>query len=183
MNKTLRRGLAGLALAGLLVPGSGAATAASQDIREAYVPIDKAPRKAKVDTSETFAGLQFNGTRPLEVAPVGPLPPLLPDDEYGCDWSTAEQLQEEGKVPDGWIAVARREGTCFGFQDKLNAATAAGADGLVVVSNHRGVDVNGTAVAAIPAMLISFEDGDRLIKSIKMRKPQRIEITMTVNPE
>lgn len=180
MRNRFARRAAGAAVVCLVLPGM-AVPAASQDIREAYVGIDKAPRTAKIGVGDSFAGLQFNGTRPLEVASVGPLPPLLPDDEYGCDWSTARAVDESGATPDGWIAVARREGTCFGFQDKLNAATLAGADGLIVVSNHRGVDVNGTAVAAIPAILISFEDGDRLIKSIKMGKPQRINVTMTVD--
>lgn len=170
--------LATVVVVGLAVTLAGAASAHPSGLREAYVSIDKAPKKAKVGVGERLPGLQFNGTRPLELGPVGPLPPLLPDDEYGCDWSSAQKIDESGKVPDGWIAVARREGTCFSFQDKLNAAVRAGADGLIVVSNERGVDVNGTAVAPIPAILISFEDGDRLIKSIKMRNPRAINVTM-----
>jgi hypothetical protein len=181
MKKTFIQVLATITVVGVAVAASGAASARPAALREAYAGVDKAPKKATVERGEKLAGLQFNGTRPLEIGPVGPLPPLLSDDVYGCDWSTAQEMDEAGKVPDGWIAVARREGTCFGFQDKLNAAMAAGADGLIVVSNGRGVDVNGTAVATIPAILISFKDGDRLIKSIEMRNPQAINVTMAAD--
>ncbi|MFN2388150.1 MAG: PA domain-containing protein [Actinomycetota bacterium] len=175
MTRTLARGVLGLILCLQVVAVPAIAGVPAGD---AYVNIDKAPRKAAVDAGERFLGKEFNGSRPLELGAVGPLPALKSDDRFGCDWTTAQSIDQSGRVPEGWIGVTRREGTCFQFQEKINAAQAAGADGLIVVTNARGVDVNGTAVSAFPVVLISQEEGERLLRSIKMARPTAVQVTI-----
>lgn len=138
-----------------------------------FVTVTGAPEDSELEAGEHIAGQEFTDTRPVANGHVDPAPAFLADDEYGCAWATARSSGAEN-----WIGVARRgQGTdlnpddpqpdrCAGFQTKFTTARAAGASALIVVS-HVPVDGSFLAAADIPGVMVSPEDGNRLIAALE----------------
>jgi hypothetical protein len=145
--------------------------------------VNVAPGGAQVTPGEHIAGIEFTNSRPLIDGPVGPVPVFFADDEFGCQWTAAAA----SGIPE-WIGLARRgltappPGTdlCPGFQNKFNAATAAGADGLIVI-NFDDTTTAGTAAATIPGVMVTLSDGNRLKNSLVPGNPQQVKVTLCVD--
>jgi hypothetical protein len=155
-----------------------------------FVTVTTAPEEAEVEAGEHIPGQEFTESRPLAHGHVDAAPAFLADDEYGCSWATA---QASGL--DDWVGVARRgQGTdvnpgnpepdrCAGFQSKFTAATAAGANGLIVVS-HVPLDGNFLAASAIPGVMLAPDPGERLIASLDPGDPEAVELSLwLLDPE
>jgi hypothetical protein len=127
--------------------------------------VNEAPASASVSPGEHIAGAEFSDSRPLTAGAVGPARVFVADDGDGCLWTTAA-----ASLVDSWIGVAYRNssGTCPTFQNKFNAATAAGADGLVVINTDDSEPIEGTAVAEIPGVLVRKSDGDRIAGAVAL---------------
>jgi uncharacterized repeat protein (TIGR01451 family) len=126
--------------------------------------VNEAPAGSPVMAAEHIAGTEFSDSRPLTQGAVGPAQVFFADDEDGCLWTTAVATG----VSD-WIGLAyrTRSGTCPTFQNKFNAATTAGADGLIVINtDDTEPPPEGTAVAEIPGILVPLSDGDRLRSAV-----------------
>ncbi len=125
--------------------------------------VDEAPAGAAVSAGDHVAGAEFSDSRPLSAGAVGPARVFLADDSDGCAWTTAVASGE-----DPWIGLAYRSsaGTCPTFQAKLTAATAAGANGLIVINTDDSEPIEGTAVAEIPGILVRKSDGDELAQAV-----------------
>jgi hypothetical protein len=138
--------------------------------------VNKAPGGAEVSEGEHIAGTEFSDSRPLTQGSVGPAPVFFADDASGCFWTTAAT-----SGIDEWIGLAERAGSCPTFQNKFNAATAAGADGLIVInSDDTSPPPEGTAVAEIPGILVRQSDGNRLRDSIVPGNPQQVKVTLQI---
>jgi hypothetical protein len=142
-----------------------------------FVTIDAAPDGAKVAAGEHFEAAELSNTRPLSEGAVGPLPVFYADDEFGCVWTTA--------ISSGiteWIALARRSVTtgsdhCGPFQQKVVAATLAGAEALVLINNAPGA-ATGTAAGTIPGAIIDQAEGTRLRESLVAGNPNAVKVTL-----
>ncbi|HEV3475742.1 MAG TPA: PA domain-containing protein [Actinomycetota bacterium] len=166
-------------LAALSFAGIAPATAQVSGDFAPFVSIAAAPDGAQVTAGENFDGTELTNSRQLAEGPVGPAPAFVADDGFGCAYGTAAAsgLTE-------WIAVARRgmtaaEGTdrCPGFQTKLSIATAAGADGLIIINHSPGHEA-GTAAGVIPGIMIDKGQGDRLVASLDPTKPDAVKIRL-----
>jgi hypothetical protein len=170
-----------VAVAGGLL--AGVAPVSAQD-GSPFVTVHDAPEGAELEAGERIAGQEFTDSRPLAHGHVEPMPALLADDEFGCVWATAS-----ASGLDDWIGVARRgQGTdvnpgnpqpdrCPGFQTKFTAATAAGANALIVVS-HVPLDGNFLAASAIPGVMLSPDAGNRLIASLDAANPDAVQLSV-----
>jgi hypothetical protein len=176
----MRRSFLALATAGLVtLPLLGAVPATAQVSGDfaPFVSIAAAPSGAQVTVGENWDGTELTNSRQLVEGAVGPAPAFVADDGFGCAYGTAAAsgLTE-------WIAVARRgmtaaEGTdrCPGFQTKLSVATAAGADGLIIINHSPGHEA-GTAAGVIPGIMIDKGQGDRLVASLDPTKPDAVKV-------
>jgi uncharacterized repeat protein (TIGR01451 family) len=140
--------------------------------------VNQAPAGAPVTVGEHIEGTEFTDSRPLTAGSVGPAPVFFPDDGDGCLWATAiaSGIQE-------WIGLTPRTGTgtCPTFQAKFTEATAAGADGLIVInSDDTDPPPEGTAVAEIPGVLVPRSDGERLRGSLVPGNPQAVKVTLQI---
>lgn len=141
-----------------------------------YVTVDAAPDGGKVAAGEHFEAAELDNSRQLSQGSVGPLPVFYADDEFGCVWTTAVS----SGISD-WIALARRSVAtgsdhCGPFQQKLTAATAAGADALILINNAPGTAV-GTAAGVIPGGVIDQAEGTRLKDSLNPSNPNAVKVT------
>ena len=165
----------GISGAAQAVPSRTAAANAPSVGAGPGVTINQAPAGAPVTPGEHIAGIEFSNSRPLAEGAVGPVPVFFADDQFGCQWTTAlaSGIQQ-------WIGLARRgdtgADTCPSFQNKFNAATAAGADGLIVI-NFEDASVVGTAAATIPGIVVALSDGNRLKDSL-VADPQQVKVTL-----
>lgn len=178
------RRLAHVSLAATFLLALGSLPASGQEFGLPFVTVNVAPEGTEVAAGEHIGGTEMTQTRPLEAGPAGPGAVFLSDDEYGCVWATAQASGAET-----WIGVARRGGPvenlgpCAAFQQKVSAAEAAGAAGLIVVNHSPGHEA-GTAVGGIPALMIDIEDGQRLIDSLTPDAPDGLQVTLEfLNPE
>lgn len=168
----------------LLLLGGAAKDASAQEVVP-FVTVNEAPEGAGVAAGDHFQAAEMSDTRPLAQGSVGPLPVFFSDDEFGCQWSTAA-ASGMGE----WIGVARRGeagpeglGPCAAFQAKVTAATAAGADALIVVNNAPGAEV-GTAAGTIPAVMIDQNQGNLLIEALDPESPEAVQATLELlDPE
>ncbi len=142
-----------------------------------HVTVNEAPAGQEVSAGEKFLGTEMTNTRPLSAGPVGPSPVLVADDEYGCAWGSAATVGNS-TFGGNWIGIARRGGTCALFQQKVTAAEAAGADGLIIVNNGPGSSSGLAASTTMPAMMIPQAEGDRLIASTDPLNPGAVKVTM-----
>jgi hypothetical protein len=178
-----------LALSGALALGvvaTGATPAFAQEYAP-YLTIDAAPAGAQVSAGEHFDGTELTNTRPVADGAVSSAPVFLADDQYGCQWTTAA-----GSGADRWIALVQRnaavpdglvESPCALFQAKVAAATAAGADALIIINLAPGHEA-GTAAGTIPAMMIDQGAGNRLRASLNPADPQAVKATLgLLDPE
>lgn len=144
---------------------------------EPNVTVNQTPAGASVAEGDHFAGVEMSDTRPLSEGSVGPLPLIVADDEFGCAWVTGAGF---GATSD-WIGIASRGGTCPLFQQKVSAAEAAGASGVIIVDDGRGL-ASGLAAGTIPAMMITQEDGENLIASFNPLDLSGLQVTMELLP-
>jgi uncharacterized repeat protein (TIGR01451 family) len=122
------------------------------------VTVNEAPPGSPVSPGQHILGTEFTDSRPLTQGSVGPVRVFFADDDSGCAWTTAIA----SGISD-WIGLATRGGSCATFQNKFNAATAAGADGLIVInSDDTDPPPEGTAVAEIPGILVRKTEGEQL---------------------
>lgn len=170
------------ALALGLFAGVGGQAAAQELVP--FATVNEAPEGAAVARGEHFEAAEMTNTRPLAEGSVGPWPVLFADDEFGCQWNTAAA---SGITE--WIGAARRGGGdpegegCALFQEKVTAATAAGADALIVVNNEPGT-ASGTAAGPIPAVIIDQNEGGRLVDSLDPGSPEAVQVTLDLlDPE
>jgi len=177
VTRMLKAGVGCLALA---LASLGAAPVAAQELAP-FLSIDTAPAGAQVTAGERFDGTEFSNTRPAAEGAVGSIPVFFADDQYGCEWTTAINsgisrwiglVQRNGAVPDGLL-----ESPCALFQNKIVAATAAGADALILINLAPGHEV-GTAAGTIPAMMIDQAAGNRLRASLVPGNPQAVRATL-----
>lgn len=138
------------------------------------VTVNEAPDGAQIVPGENIAGTEFSNTEPLANGPFGPFPVFFADDGFGCSWTNAAA---SGITE--WIGLAQRGGSepCNLFQSKFTAASAAGADGLIVINNEPG-HVVGTAVAVIPGIMVDQTDGGRLRDSLAPGNPNAVKVTL-----
>ena len=143
-----------------------------------FVTIDAAPASGQVSAGQHISGVEFDNTRRLANGAVGSLPVFKADDQSGCDWSTARN----SGITD-WIGLAERSTTpptppdvCAAFQQKFAAATAAGADALIVI-NLPGGSTNPAAAAPIPGILVESEPGTKLRASLT-NNPNDVKVTL-----
>jgi hypothetical protein len=138
--------------------------------------VNEAPGGAQVTAGEHISGTEFSDSTPLTQGSVGPAPVFFADDASGCIWTTAATSEI-----DEWIGLAERAGSCPTFQNKFNAATAAGADGLIVInSDDTSPPLEGTAVAEIPGILVRQSDGNRLRDSLVPGDPEAVKVTLQI---
>jgi uncharacterized repeat protein (TIGR01451 family) len=140
--------------------------------------VNVASPAAPVDEGDHIEGTEFSDSRPLTAGSVGPAPVFAPDDGAGCAWASATT---SGLDP--WIGLAPRAGTgsCPTFQAKFTAATAAGADGLIVINtDDTDPPPEGTAVSEIPGILVTQSDGQRLQDSISPGNPNKLQVTLQI---
>jgi hypothetical protein len=159
---------------GVSLVGAGPPVGAQEPDLAPFVSIMAAPEGAQVVPGEHFDGSEFDNSRPLAQGAVGPLPVFFADDGYGCQYTTAvaSGLTE-------WIALARRsqDPNCFSFQARLTAATAAGADGLILINEGPGHS-GGVAAGVIPMIMIDQTQGERLRSSLDATKPDAVKVRM-----
>jgi uncharacterized repeat protein (TIGR01451 family) len=140
--------------------------------------VNVASPSAPVTVGEHIEGTEFSDSRPLTEGSVGPAPVFAPDDGAGCAWASAT-----ASGLDPWIGLTPRAGTgsCPTFQAKFTAATAAGADGLIVINtDDTDPPDEGTAVAEIPGILVTQSDGQRLQDSISPGNPNKLQVTLQI---
>jgi len=78
--------------------------------------------------------------------------------EEGCD-----ELENSEDVKGNILLIER--GTCF-FQDKIDNAEKAGASAVIVVNREGTGLISMNVVSKIPAVMISFEDGERIRQAL-----------------
>jgi hypothetical protein len=159
--------------------------------KRAAATVNQVPSNEEVAPGEQIIGSEFNytnedGPKTLLEQPVGPLPVIFADDQYGCDWSTAENWSEANGGAD-WIGLVRRsdladppsqDPSCRTLAAKFSNAEEAGASALIVInttSGHTEVDVS----SGIPGILVDKSDGDRLRNSLDANNPEAVQVTLS----
>ena len=173
--------VAALVVAG--VPGSTTA----QEILLPFVTVSAAPEGGAPEVGDHYSVTEMSNSKPVADGAVGPLPIFAADDDYGCEYTTAlasgvtewiAVAVRNGPVPDGLL-----ESPCALFQAKIAAATAAGAEALIIVNIAEGHEA-GTAAGTIPAMMIDQTQGQGLIDATDAEDPDAVQVRLEMlNPD